>query len=129
MHRYVTAALNTLRPRGRALVFAVLFCLLPIPALADEGHVVMHFSPLDTGLLVCALVLGLIAVGVAIVVGSMVHKEPSGSEKMQEVGKAIREGAVAYLRKQVQTMAIFVVLIAIGLFALFFDKSDPKIAI
>src|SRR5690349_2516341 len=123
MHSIVNAAVNLVRSRGRALFLTALLTLIPLPVFADEGSVVLHFSKSDTSLLVVALALGFVAVGVALFIRSMVMAEPAGSDKMQEVGKAIREGALAYLRKQIQTMAVFVVIIAIGLFALFFDKQ------
>src|ERR1022692_2741914 len=128
MHRYVHAAINFARHRSRALLIAALLTLFPVSALADEGNAVMHFATIDKGLLVGALALGFVAVAVALLIRVQVMSEPAGSDKMQEVGKAIREGALAYLRKQVKTMAIFVVVIALGLFALFFDKTQLDMA-
>ncbi|HLK16014.1 MAG TPA: sodium/proton-translocating pyrophosphatase, partial [Fimbriimonadaceae bacterium] len=118
-----------MRSRGRALLLTALLALIPLPALADEGSAVMHFSKSDTGLLIAALVLGLVAVTVALMIRSTVMAASPGDEKMQEVGKAIREGALAYLRKQVQTMSIFVILIAIALLALFFDKQKVSVSL
>ena len=46
-------------------------------------------------------------------------KESPGSERMQSVGKAIQEGAFAYLARQVRTMIPLVILITIGLFFLY----------
>ncbi|MHB8635835.1 MAG: sodium/proton-translocating pyrophosphatase [Fimbriimonadaceae bacterium] len=129
MHRYVYAALKIARHRGRALLIAAGLTLLPLPALADDGNVVMHFAPVDKSLLGAALGLGLVAVIFAMWIRRKVMAEPAGSDEMQEVGKAIREGALAYLRKQVQTMAIFVVVIALGLFALFFNREHLLIPI
>lgn len=48
-------------------------------------------------------------------------KESPGPQSMQEVGKAIKEGALAYLRKQVVMMATFGALLVVGLFALYFS--------
>jgi len=45
--------------------------------------------------------------------------ESPGSERMQSVGKAIQEGAMAYLARQVRTMIPLVILITIGLFFLY----------
>ena len=42
-----------------------------------------------------------------------VLKEEPGDEKMQEIAKAIREGAMAYLKRQYKTIGIFAVIIAI----------------
>lgn len=46
-------------------------------------------------------------------------KQSPGSERMQGVGKAIQEGALAYLARQVRTMIPLVILITIGLFFLY----------
>ena len=48
-----------------------------------------------------------------------VIKEDPGSEKMVEVGKAIEVGAMAYLRRQFNTMIWFVIIITVGLFLLY----------
>ncbi len=107
----------------RALVLtalAALISMLPTMALAaGESDVVLKFSGNDKTWLIASLVLGAISVAFAFGVRSWVLSQSPGSEKMQEVGLAIKEGAMAYLSKQVKTMAIFVVLLALGLFFLF----------
>ena len=55
---------------------------------------------------------------------SAVNSQSPGTEKMQEVGQAIREGANAYLVQQVKMMAPLVVIVAIGLFGLFRGQED-----
>jgi len=42
-----------------------------------------------------------------------------GTSRMQEVGRAIREGAYAYLRQQVRAMLPLVIVVALGLYVLF----------
>lgn len=49
-----------------------------------------------------------------------------GNDKMVEVSDAIREGAMAYLRRQRNTMSIFVIILAVALF--FFYRSLPAYA-
>ncbi len=49
---------------------------------------------------------------------SVLRADP-GSAKMQEVAKAIEEGALAYLWKQIRTMVLFVLVIAAGLFLMY----------
>src|SRR5437868_11630940 len=104
-------------PRGWILTaLAAIISLLPTMAhAAGEADVVLKFSSNDKTWLYISLALGLAAIAFAFWIRSGVMKQSPGSEKMQEVGLAIREGALAYLRQQVQTMAIFVVLLAIGL--------------
>jgi K(+)-stimulated pyrophosphate-energized sodium pump len=42
-----------------------------------------------------------------------------GTEAMQKVAKAIEEGAMAYLRRQIKVMIWFIIVIAIGLFLMY----------
>ncbi len=55
--------------------------------------------------LVCALV-GLVGVIYAILVAGMIKGAPAGNERMQEIAGAIAEGAIAYLNRQLKSMAI-----------------------
>ncbi|MFH1708991.1 MAG: sodium-translocating pyrophosphatase [Planctomycetota bacterium] len=43
---------------------------------------------------------------------SWINKQDAGNEKMQEISSAIREGAMAYLKRQYTVMGIFVVVVA-----------------
>jgi len=57
--------------------------------------------------------------------------QPAGSERMQSVAKAVQEGAMAYLSRQVKTMAPLVAVMGVGLFFLyknqysFIDATAP----
>jgi K(+)-stimulated pyrophosphate-energized sodium pump len=53
-----------------------------------------------------------------------IKKQSPGTERMEEVGKAIRDGALAYLRQQVKAMLVLVIIVAIGLFALYSAQSS-----
>jgi K(+)-stimulated pyrophosphate-energized sodium pump len=55
--------------------------------------------------LVCALV-GVIGVLFAIILAAIVKGAPAGDAKMQEIANAIKEGAIAYLNRQMKSMGI-----------------------
>src|SRR5947209_2612117 len=102
---------------GRSLALllaALLFTLMPSLASADEGSVVLKFTGGDLVYLYISFGLGVLALIVAWMLRTEVLNHSPGSEKMQEVGSAIKEGALAYLKKQVTTMAIFVAILAVG---------------
>ena len=103
----------------RLLSIAVLGTLVPTAAFASEGdNVRLTFSSGDKTLLIISLLLGFVALGFGFWLRSNVLSNSPGSDKMQEVGKAIKEGALAYLSQQVRTMAYFVVALAVGLYLL-----------
>ena len=72
-----------------------------------------------------ALLMSLLALLYSGYLSFRVLKAPQGSDKMQEIAGAIREGAMAYMARQYKTIAIFAVAITILLALLF----DPPIAI
>jgi K(+)-stimulated pyrophosphate-energized sodium pump len=74
--------------------------------------------------LLCTVV-GLIGVAYSIIIASMVKSAPAGNEKMQEIANAIKEGAVAYLNRQMKSMGITGAII----FAVIFFTMGAKTAI
>jgi K(+)-stimulated pyrophosphate-energized sodium pump len=52
-----------------------------------------------------ALVCALVAVGAGIGLTVWLLRQPPGNERMQEIGRAVQEGAAAYLRRQYMTIA------------------------
>ncbi len=71
------------------------------------------------GLIILA---GVLAVLYGIVTGQAVKRAPAGNAKMQEIAGAIREGALAYLKRQYTTITIVGVVVFVAL--LFFFKFD-----
>ena len=66
--------------------------------------------------LFCTLV-GVVGVLFAIMLAGIVKKAPAGNERMQEIAGAIKEGAIAYLNRQLKSMGIAGIVIFIIIFA------------
>lgn len=104
-------------------VLLVLMTLVPAGAFASaEANVKLVFSDSDKYYLYISIAFGLLALIFGWILRSSVMRRSAGNEKMQEVGNAIKDGALAYLSQQVKTMSIFVILLAIGLFAMYQGK-------
>jgi len=65
--------------------------------------------------LICTLV-GVAGVIFALIIAASVKSAPAGNEKMTEIADAIKEGAIAYLNRQLRSMALVGVIIAVVLF-------------
>jgi len=74
--------------------------------------------------LTCTLV-GVAGVLFAIILAGIVKGAPAGNEKMQEIANAIKEGAVAYLNRQMKSMGIAGIII----FGIIFATMGAKTAI
>ena len=70
------------------------------------------------------LIVGVVAVVAlaALAIGFVLRREvlaaDAGTPKMQEIGRAVQEGATAYLNRQFKTLAVFVAIVFVLLFAL-----------
>ncbi|MBA2474795.1 MAG: sodium/proton-translocating pyrophosphatase, partial [Actinobacteria bacterium] len=66
-----------------------------------------------------ALVCAAVAIGFGIGFTIWLLRQPPGDERMQEIGRAIQEGAAAYLRRQYMTIAAVAVVpfLALGLYS------------
>ncbi len=72
--------------------------------------------------LVCTLV-GVSGVLFSIIIAMIVKSAPAGNERMQEIADAIKEGAIAYLNRQLKSMAIAGAVIFIIIFATLGSKT------
>jgi len=64
------------------------------------------------GLAVYGLLAGAVGLGVAAFFAYWVLQQDPGSEKMVEISKAIQEGAMAFLTREYQAIAIFLIFVA-----------------
>lgn len=91
--------------------------LLPSAAFAGEAITLPKFEELPMMWPSVYIVLGCAILG--LIFGLVWYKSISrmdpGTKGMVEVAKAVQEGAMAYLKKQIGTMIWFVIVIAIGL--------------
>jgi K(+)-stimulated pyrophosphate-energized sodium pump len=82
----------------------------------------MHMSSLpnaslfETVSLWVVLAIALLGLGYALLLRSQILKADKGTPKMQEVWNAIREGANAYLGRQLKTIIPFIVVLTVVLF-------------
>ena len=79
-----------------------------VPALAANP---VSVSGSNLTWVVIVAVVGLLALGTAGVLVREVLAAGQGTQKMQEIARAVQEGAAAYLRRQFRTLGVFVVVI------------------
>ncbi len=79
--------------------------------MEERMDVVMNNIPL-----ICSLV-GVVGVLFSVILATIVKSAPAGNEKMQGIANAIKEGAIAYLNRQMKSMGVAGVIIFIVIFA------------
>jgi K(+)-stimulated pyrophosphate-energized sodium pump len=97
---------------------------LSTTANASEAVSLPKFGPAEMNIIYVVLAAGILSVVMGIVWYKGIAAQSPGTERMEEVGRAIRSGALAYLRQQVKTMSVLVVVIAIGLFFLYKGQAN-----
>jgi K(+)-stimulated pyrophosphate-energized sodium pump len=99
---------------------------LPLSSPASSSEVV-DLGGGDLTLVVVVGVIALLALAVAAGLVREVLAAGQGTEKMQNIARAVQEGAGAYLRRQFRTVAIFVVLIPFLLALLPADSTGVRV--
>ncbi|MCU1453622.1 MAG: vacuolar-type H(+)-translocating pyrophosphatase [Acidimicrobiales bacterium] len=85
--------------------------------LATEGgYQLFTLSGTDKALLLLALAVAIGALGVGFVLMKGVLAADDGTEEMQEIAGAIQEGAMAYITRQLRTIGLIVVPLAVVVF-------------
>ena len=120
--------LTRYRQGGRATVLILVFMFLgllfsPGAAHAAEAVQLPTFRQSDYLLIWIVFGSGVLSVLMGFIWYKQVASLSPGTARMEEVGKAIRDGALAYLRQQVKAMIVLVLIIAILLFALYQGQS------
>jgi K(+)-stimulated pyrophosphate-energized sodium pump len=92
--------------------------------LADGG---LTLSGGDYTIVGVVAVVAIIALAIAFVLRKEVLAAGQGTPKMQDIAKAVQEGAAAYLNRQFRTLAIFVVIVFVLLFFLPADSIGERI--
>ncbi|MFD9735851.1 sodium-translocating pyrophosphatase [Umezawaea sp. NPDC059074] len=87
----------------------------------------LELSGGDRGVVAVIAVVALAALAVGYVLLREVLAAGQGTPKMQEIAKAVQEGAAAYLNRQFRTLAPFVVIVFVLLFALPADDLNERI--
>ena len=94
-----------------------------------EGVILPAFTTPVYGVLTFVLLTSLIALAYGFVLRSQVSRLSPGTPAMQEVGAAIRSGALAYLAKQVRTMLPLVAILAVLLVFLYYGQYGLTLAL
>ncbi|SDL13521.1 K(+)-stimulated pyrophosphate-energized sodium pump [Lentzea albidocapillata subsp. violacea] len=87
----------------------------------------LELSGGDRGVVAVVAVVALAALAVGYVLLKEVLAAGQGTPKMQDIAKAVQEGAAAYLNRQFRTLGIFVVIVFVLLFALPADDLAERI--
>src|ERR1700744_4001324 len=85
------------------------------------GHLIVAepgISGGERGFVAIIAVIAVAALGFAFVLAKEVLAADQGTPKMQQIAKAVQEGAAAYLNRQFKTLAVFSVIVFILLLVL-----------
>ena len=89
------------------------------PAVSLSGY---HFT-----LVIVVAAVALLALAVAATLVREVLAADQGTERMQNIARAVQEGASAYLTRQFRTLALFVILIPFLLYLLPAETTSVRI--
>jgi K(+)-stimulated pyrophosphate-energized sodium pump len=99
--------------------------MLSQSAIAHAEGSTVQIDSSANGPLLFVLCASLLALLYGFYLRFQVLRQSAGTESMQKVGQAIRDGALAYLTKQIKTMLPFVAMLCIGLFFLYKSEHGP----
>jgi K(+)-stimulated pyrophosphate-energized sodium pump len=95
--------------------------------LAQEGgRIEAVFGSFEDNSLLVILAISILALFVAYLLRRAVLAEPEGTEKMQQIAKAIQVGSRAYLNRQFRTVGAFMVILTVALFFVLPASETPQ---
>ena len=71
------------------------------------------------------IIVGIVSLLIAITISLYILRKPPGNKKMQEISKAIHNGAIAFLNEEYKIIAIFVAIVTVALLAGSFYTDMP----
>ena len=83
-----------------------------------------------------SVVIGLVALAVAMMLSIAISKASDGNDRMKEIAGYIHEGAMAFLYREYKYLAVFIVVVALiisiflrksGLFSRAFPNNSSKL--
>ena len=105
--------------RKSIVAIGSLLMLGAVPAFAGENIALPPMGASEMSILYAVLASAVVALLYGAYLAMKTTRQSPGSQAMQDVAKAIQDGAMAYLAKQVKAMIPFVVALAIVLFLLY----------
>ncbi len=113
--------------RSPATILALSAALMvgtSVAANASETVALPAFTSSETNIVYMALVAGFVSLAAGAYWFTKIKNLSPGTPRMEEVGKAIRDGAYAYLRQQVKLMIPLVLVISALLFFLYKGEAS-----
>jgi K(+)-stimulated pyrophosphate-energized sodium pump len=87
--------------------------------LAQEGGpIAAEFGSFEDDALLVILAISVLALAVAYVLMRGVLRAPQGTERMQQIARAIQVGSRAYLNRQFRTVGLFMVVLTVAIYLL-----------
>jgi K(+)-stimulated pyrophosphate-energized sodium pump len=97
-----------------------------MPVLAAEGgYQEFTLAGGEWFILIGAAMTAILALAVGLILVQSVLKADQGTPKMQEIAKAIQEGAWAYLKRQFRTIGFILIPLAVVVFVTSFAVTNP----
>ena len=94
--------------------------------LAADSGAELALLGMDLTLVIVVLAVALLALAVAGTLVREVLAASQGTERMQNIARAVQEGAAAYLKRQFRTLAVFVIIIPLLLLLLPADTEAVR---